>query len=338
MAKKQSENNIKLGVFVLAGLAVMMVSFYVIGNNTSMFGSRFTLKARFTNLDGLKEGNNVVFSGIQAGTVKNIDIINDTTIEVTMLIDNKVKIYIHNNAEAAIGTEGLMGNKVINIQPMKGNSPIVKNGDLLVAQKLISMDEMLKTLSKTNNNIETITEALKITVLRIDTSALLKLLNDKDIGNSLRSSLRNINTATNNASEMAHGLNELVLQIKRGKGTAGLLLTDTAFANNLKTSGIKIRSAADNANKMTLQLNNMARDINYELAHGKGPIHALLRDSTISQRLNTSMENVQKGTDGFNQIIGALKHNFLVRGYFKKQAKKHLKDSINRQKLQDRSL
>jgi phospholipid/cholesterol/gamma-HCH transport system substrate-binding protein len=333
MMAKQGENNIKLGVFVIAGLIVMMVSFYLIGNNTSMFGSSFKLKARFSNLNGLMEGNNVLFSGIQAGTVKSIEIINDTTIEVTMLIDSKVKVYIHNNAEAAIGTEGLMGNKVVNIQPVKINSPIVKNGDLLVAQKLTSMDEMLQTLSKTNNNIATISEALKTTVLRLDTSAIFNVLNDKNIGISLRSSLKNINNASSNASEMTNGLNQIVIQIKQGKGAAGVLLTDTAFAGNLKLAVIKLKSASDNANKMTMQLNGAAANINHDLAYGKGPLHALLRDSTITKRLSTSMENVQKGTDGFNQIVEALKHNFLVRGYFKTQEKKQKKDSVNRQNL-----
>lgn len=328
---KQGENNIKLGVFVLAGLIVMMVSFYMIGNNTSMFGSSFKLKARFNNLNGLTEGNNVLFSGIQAGTVKSIEIINDTTLEVTMLIDSKVKSYIHNNAEAAIGTEGLMGNKVINIQPVKGTSPLVTNGDLLIAQKLTSMDAMLQTLSKTNNNIATISEALKTTVLRLDTSAIFNVLNDKNIGISLRSSLKNINDASNNASEMTGGLNQIVIQIKQGKGAAGLLLTDTAFSGDLKTALVKIRSASDNANKMSEQLNSMATNINHDLAYGKGPLHALLRDSTITRKLNNSMDNVQKGAAGFNQIVEALKHNFLVRGYFKAREKKQKRDSINRQ-------
>jgi phospholipid/cholesterol/gamma-HCH transport system substrate-binding protein len=330
---KQGENNIKLGVFVLAGLIVVMVSFYMIGNNTSMFGSSFVLKARFNNLSGLMEGNNVLFSGIQAGTVKSIEIINDTTIEVSMLIDSKVKAYIHNNAEAAVGTEGLMGNKVVNIQPVKGNSPIVKNGDLLMAQKLTSMDEMLQTLSKTNNNIATISEALKTTVLRLDTSAIFNVLNDKNIGISLRSSLQNINKATGNASEMTSGLDQIVMQIKQGKGAAGVLLTDTAVAGNLKLAVIKLKSASDNANKMTMQLNSMAVNVNHELVYGKGPLAALLRDSMITQRLNTSMDNVQKGTNGFNQIVEALKHNFLVRGYFRTQEKKLKKDSVNRQNL-----
>ena len=54
-----------------------------------------------------------------------------------MLIDSKVKSYIHANTEAAICTEGVMGNKAVNIRPVKGNSPIVKNDHLLTQMDLI---------------------------------------------------------------------------------------------------------------------------------------------------------------------------------------------------------
>ena len=83
--KKNSINNIKLGIFIIAGLFILVVSLYLIGKNQHFFGSNFVLKARFHNVEGLMPGNNVRFSGIQCGTVKDIEIINDTTIEVTML-------------------------------------------------------------------------------------------------------------------------------------------------------------------------------------------------------------------------------------------------------------
>jgi phospholipid/cholesterol/gamma-HCH transport system substrate-binding protein len=169
-------------------------------------------------------------------------------------------------------------------------------------------------------------------VLRLDTSAIFNVLNDKNIGISLRSSLQNINKATGNASEMTSGLDQIVMQIKQGKGAAGGLLTDTAVAGNLKLAVIKLKSASDNANKMTMQLNSLAVNINNELVYGKGPLAALLRDSMITQKLNSSMDNVQKGTNGFNQIVEALKHNFLVRGYFKSQAKKKADSLLNQPK------
>jgi phospholipid/cholesterol/gamma-HCH transport system substrate-binding protein len=328
------ENNIKLGLLVSSGLLVLILSFYVIGKNHNLFGSGFVLKARFSQLDGLAEGNNVLFSGIHAGTVKNISIINDTTIEVVLLIDNKVKQYIHENALATIGTEGLMGNKMINIMPIKGNSPMVKNGDLLTVQRPVNRDDMLQTLAKTNNNIAAITETVKGTVLRVDSSDVFKVINDKSLGVSLRSTFDNVNKAAAKAREMMNGMNQLVVQMKTGKGAAGLLLTDTAFAGTLKETLSNIKLASNNTNKLTIQLNSMVNNVNQDLFYGKGSIHSLLRDSVMAENLSSSMENVRKGTAGFNQNMEALKHNFLLRGYFKrlaKQQKKQKEDSLKNQ-------
>jgi len=323
-------NNIKLGGFILAGLLLLMAAFYMIGSNRNIFGRDFELKARFTNLNGLTEGNNVLFSGIQAGTVKKINMISDTLIEVTLAVDNNTSGFIHKNALAAIGTEGLMGNKVVNIQPKMGHSPLVSNGDILTAQKMVNTDEMLLTLSKTNNNIAKISESLKDAVLGIERSAVFEVLNDKTIGLSLKSSMKNINQASANANEMTGGLNHLVNQAKQGKGTAGLLLSDTALASNLKIAVRNIRSASENANLVTAQVNIIVGNVSQDLKNGKGPLHALLRDSTMSGKISASLDNVQKGTDGFNQNMEALKHNFFFKGYFKKLDKQNKKDSLAR--------
>ena len=108
-------NNIKLGVFVLSGLLFLILLLYMIGKNKNLFGSNYTIKARFENIQGLKPGNNVRFAGIDVGTVDKINIINDTVIEVEMLINNKIKNIIKKNALVSIGTDGLVGNKVVNI-------------------------------------------------------------------------------------------------------------------------------------------------------------------------------------------------------------------------------
>ena len=323
---KQGENNIKLGVFVFAGMLALIFSFYLIGKNHNLFGSDFELKVRFSNLNGLMEGDNVLFSGIQAGTVKSFNMINDTSIEVTLMIDNKIKDYIPKNAVASIGTEGLMGNKIVNILPVKRTAVKVHEGDLLPAQKMLNTDEMLQTLSKTNNNLAVISEGIKGVVLRINGSDIMTLLNDKRIGASLRSSLENIDKTTANATVMSYNLNDIVAQIRKGKGAAGALLTDTGFAGNLKEALAKIKSASDNADKLTVQLNTLVNNINQDLTDGKGAAHSLLRDSVIANNFKKSMDNIAKGTDSFSQDMEALKHNFLLRGYFKNLEKQQKKE------------
>ena len=89
---------------------------------------------------------------------------------------------------------------------------------------------------------------------------------------------------------------------------------------------LKIQSASDNANQMTIRLNAMVQGINQEISNGKGPLNVLLRDSAFAKNLRMSMDNVRKGTDGFNQNMEALKHNFLLRGYFKRLEKQQAKE------------
>ncbi|MEK7199628.1 MAG: MlaD family protein, partial [Bacteroidota bacterium] len=178
--EKKTIDNIKLGTFVSAGLLFLVVLLYMIGKNMSLFGDTYMLKARFENAQGLVVGNNVRYSGIQSGTVKEIEIMNDTTIEVTLLVEKKMMAIIRKNAVVSIGTEGLVGNKVVNIIPRRKQAPLAEEGDILFAKRSVDADEMLQTLSQTNNDVAVIAADLKITIQRINTSnALWNLLNDK---------------------------------------------------------------------------------------------------------------------------------------------------------------
>ncbi|MBS1527271.1 MAG: MCE family protein, partial [Bacteroidetes bacterium] len=117
------------------------------------------------------------------------------------------------------------------------------------------------------------------------------------------------------------------VRVKQGKGNAGLLLKDSLLAGNLNDAVSKIRQASDNANQVTLQLNKMVSEIDADLHKGKGVVKLLLNDSLTAKNLSTSMDNIRKGTDGFNQNMEALKHNFLFRGYFKNLEKQQRKNA-----------
>jgi phospholipid/cholesterol/gamma-HCH transport system substrate-binding protein len=322
MANK-SLNNIKLGTFVMAGLLFLVILLYMIGKNRSWFGATYVLKARFENIQGVVAGNNVRFSGIQAGTVKKVKILNDTVIEVTMIIEKKMQAIIRKNAIVSIGTDGLVGNKVVNISPVKKPAEFAIDGDILVTRKAVNTDEMLQTLNKTNNDVGAIAADLKTTVQRINnSSALWALLNDQSIPQDLRLAVANIKAATGKAGSMADNLNIIVMNVKNGKGSVGAILTDTSFAINLNAAILKIKSVADEADSLAREINKLVAGVRQDVNSGKGPVNAILKDSMMVMKLNSSLDNIQKGTDGFNQSMEALKHNFLLRGYFRKQEKK----------------
>ncbi|MDP1812154.1 MAG: MlaD family protein [Sediminibacterium sp.] len=320
--EKKTIDNIKLGIFVSAGLLFLVVLLYMIGKNMSLFGDTYVLKARFENAQGLVVGNNVRYSGIQSGTVKEIKIMNDTTIEVTLLVEKKMMAIIRKNAVVSIGTEGLVGNKVVNIIPRRKQAPLAEEGDILFAKRSVDADEMLQTLSQTNNDVAVIAADLKITIQRINTSnALWNLLNDKSIPENFRVSVANILAATGNAGKLVNNLNDIVMDIKNGKGSAGAILRDSSFAKNLNEAILKIKSVGDNVDSLSHEISLVVAGVRQDVNSGRGPVNALLKDSAIVIKLNTSLSNIEKGTDGFNQNMEALKHNFLFRGYFRKLEK-----------------
>lgn len=321
-------SNIKLGVFVLAGLLFLILLLYMIGKNRNLFGSNFILKVNFENVQGLKSGNNVRYAGIDVGTVKKINFINDTLMEVVMTIDEKAKVIIHKNAIVSIATDGLVGNKVVNITSAKKPAAAVEDGDVLPSKKPVDTDEMLRTLYNTNNDVSAIAENLKIVIGRINkSSALWNVLEEKGLPQNLKMSGYQIRLAATKASEMVNDLYMIINNVKNGKGSLGAILTDTAFAHNLNEAVVKIKTVSDNADTLALELRFAVKGVESDINDGKGLVNALLRDSTIVNKLNISLDNIQKGTDGFNQNMEALKHNFLFRGYFKDLEKQQKKES-----------
>ena len=120
--KKEQSTYIKLGLFVVAGSIILMVGAYMLGNQPNMFSSTFEITTRFKNVNGLQEGNNVRFSGIQVGTVSKIVMENDTSVRVHMIIEDDVRQHLRRNAIAMVGSDGLVGSMLINIVPGTGSA------------------------------------------------------------------------------------------------------------------------------------------------------------------------------------------------------------------------
>lgn len=319
---KQTINNIKLGIFIIAALFLLILGLYMIGRDSNLFSRNYVLKARFDHVQGLTPGNNIRYAGIQVGTVKKITIISDTSIEVTMLIEEDMKQFIRVNDVVSISTDGLMGNKLLQITPSKDGSAFAVSGDVLRTKKLISTDEMLELLNRTNQNVAVISEGLKNTVQRINNSKVLwEVLDNEALPENILASVNNIRSATVKADLMVKDLQTIIADAKQGKGSLGKIITDTAIAYNLNEAIEKIKLVGINADSLASNLHAFTLSVKNDVNDGKGAIHSLLKDSVLVQKLNNSLQNIEKGTEGFNQNMEALKNNFLFRGYFRRLEK-----------------
>tara|TARA_R110000868_G_scaffold108031_5_gene295184 strand:+ start:7160 stop:7888 length:729 start_codon:yes stop_codon:yes gene_type:complete len=201
--KKESGNTWKLGMFVLIGLVVFTSSIYFVGKQKNLFGSTFNLNSHFKNVSGLEVGNNVLFSGINVGTVSEIQLITDTSVVVRLLIEKEVQKFIKKDALASIGSDGLMGDKVLIISPGTASKNKVKDNDNIASINPIEMDEIMRSLKTSIDNASIITEELAQFTYKMNNGngALNKLITDEKFANSLTKTLTNLQTGSKGLSE-----------------------------------------------------------------------------------------------------------------------------------------
>lgn len=320
--KKTNSQKFQLGVFVLISSILFVTLIYFIGQGQNMFKKTYTLSTYFQNVNGLQRGNNVHYSGINIGVVSEVLMINDTTIKVSMGIDEKAFHHIKKNAIATIGSDGLVGNRIVNIVPGKGNATPVNNKDVIPSFSKIGADDILNTLSATNENAAIlVADLLKIThSISNGKGTLGVLLNDTIMANDLKISVKNLKAASYRTSQSMKELNEFITKVKHNNQTVlGVLVNDTLSGAKLKStiahlekSGEEINELSKKANTLLDKLNSPDNSINY-----------ISQDSTLTNQLKSIIENIDQGTDKFNQNMEALKHSFLTRKYFKKEEKKN---------------
>ena len=221
----------KLGMFVVTGLAVFVFAIYLIGVKTNVFGSTFHLKSQFKTVSGLKVGNNVRFSGINVGTVHEIELLTDTSVMVVLLVRKSVQPFIKSDAIATIGSDGLMGDKVLTISPGTITNSPVKNNDEIHSKNAIEMADVMTSLKASVDNAAIITDQIAQLSYKMNNGngALSKLISDEKFANSLKGTLVNLETSSREFATFTHKMND-------GKGALSKLVSDEKFSEKLDST------------------------------------------------------------------------------------------------------
>jgi phospholipid/cholesterol/gamma-HCH transport system substrate-binding protein len=316
--KEQSVNRVKLGTFVLVAITCLILGLYFIGSKKNIFHSTINVSANFANVGGLLQGNNVRFNGINIGTVSKVYPVSDTAIKVEFTIDKETTKFITQKSIASIGTDGLLGNKLVNISPAKEPGPPVKEGDQLKTQAPVQMDAALRTLNATNDNLKIITENLKgVSEKFNDNNSLWHLLSDSILADNVRTAVVRFKVTGENTAIVTGNLSKIVKDMKAGKGTMGALLTDTALSGNLKQTIVNFKSISDSFAIVSGNFKNVSD----KLKNGEGSVGQLLTDTTFVHKLNLSLDNIKSGSENFNENMEALKHSWPFKKYFRQQKK-----------------
>nr|WP_067056374.1 MlaD family protein [Mucilaginibacter sp. L294] len=209
--KTTSSQKIKIGAFTVVGLIVLFLAVFYIGNQKSLFSSTFRVYGTFKNVSGLTVGNNVRFAGINVGVVEAINIVTDSSVRVDLTLNNSVKKFIKTDSKMSIGSDGLMGDKLIVIAPggIKSQTEI-QEGNELGSVNPVDVDKIITKLTKVADNAESLTSDLSEIVAKVNSGkgSIGRLLNNDKIAKDLEGTVKQANTTMKGVHATTATLNE----------------------------------------------------------------------------------------------------------------------------------
>ncbi len=319
--------SIRLGLFVLAGTAVLVTGLYLLGSKRSLFTDTIAVEAVFQQVGGLRPGNNVRYMGINVGTVEDITIASDTAVRVRMAIRTSSAAHIRGNAVATVGSDGLMGNRLVNIAPGEGGAVPLAEGDVLPSSVPLDTDLMLRTLDRTNVNLAAITDDVRELAARLNTRGnAVDLLADTVLAHDLSVALREIRVAAGHARAATEGIDVLLGDVREGRGVLGTLVGDPSSEAQVRGLLVNLHQVSDSLHAATEGINRFAAS----LSKPGGMAHALTTDTLLSRDLRRTLSRLDTGSALLNEDLRALQHNWFFRGYFKDKARSLNRDGRSR--------
>lgn len=312
----------RLGLFVILGSILLVLAVFLIGGSQSLFSPSFSIKAYFKNVEGLRNGAMVRLSGINVGSVKSIDLADDTTgrVIVSMRIDMSVRNFIRRDTKATIETEGLVGNKLVVLSVGSTAYDVVKDGEYIRSQSPVSMAQILAEGQGTLNYLKDITRDFSEIVAKVNNGqgTIGKIINDDELYNAAtqitKSADKSLVAMTGKLNEISDivkittgdfqgimaNLNNVISKVdnivdnvRNGKGIVGAMVTDRgvysdsirAMLNNLTstTEHVKVGATRFSENMDLLNITGCLKVISKNAVIGMLPI---MKRTLITNLLN----------------------------------------------------
>jgi phospholipid/cholesterol/gamma-HCH transport system substrate-binding protein len=318
METREVKQNLKLGAFVLTGLALFVVSILFIGKESPIFNRTFTVSAVFKNVEGLKNGDNVWLSGVKIGTVHNVKIITEGKVIVDMALKDKQNEFVRRDATAFIGSDGLVGNKIVIIRP--GSSRyVINDNDTINSFSPTDTQEIFNLAKEVGANTRTITDDLKLITSKLNRGEGIvgELIHDGELSMEVRQLINSLKMASQNTNQATAGLKNIVQDFNNGNGLMTKLLMDTSYVAKFDSTLTAVADVGRNSRQISEQLREMIEKMNSD----DSAIGVLLSDTTFANKLRTTLDNAESASGKLDANMEAMQHNFLLRGYFRKQGK-----------------
>ncbi|TDB68233.1 MlaD family protein [Arundinibacter roseus] len=320
---------VMVGLFVLIGLIIFIAGILTIGSMRKSFVSKITTHSVFDDVNGLQAGNNIWFSGVKVGTVKEIRFSGTSQVEVVMNIEEKSRQYIRKDATVKISSDGLIGNKIIVISGGTPKAEPIEEGDELTVEREDSQQDIMNTLQANNKNILAITTDFKEISRKIakGEGSVGKLLADEQLYKSLETTMTSLQKSAVQAQNLTVSLNTYAAKLNQKGGLANDVVTDTIIMHQVRLAVSELNQTANTARALVSGLQKTTEEVSASLTTDtNSPVGVMLNDETTATTIKSTVKNLESSSQKLNESMEALQNNFLLRGFFRKKEKREAKE------------
>ncbi|MGA7110409.1 MAG: MlaD family protein [Terracidiphilus sp.] len=308
---------VAVGIFIIIGLTLFALGIFLVGSRHEAFSRHVLLSTEFANLDSVTKGSKVQVAGMDAGQVARIDVPDSPSgrFRVQMRIDERFHGLIRSDSVVTVDTEGVVGNTFLTIHAGSANAPIAQADSLLQSKPPVNISDLL--------------------------TSGLGLMSDADV--TLKQVGGKINVALDGANGAIGNANDLLVGLKEGRGPAGMILRDEKVADQIRETLSTVQSTASNLKQASGGVSNLVADVQQRQFPKKlddtmtqvqsistqanetiGQVHQSVAEAlgpdaygvTAGENISQSLSNVNIATGSMAEDMEALKHNFILRGFF----------------------
>ncbi len=235
------KNYLISGIFISVLLVVVMVTVFMLNKENPLFSSKVYISTEVKSAQNLKEGAAVQLRGIKVGSVKSIDFKDLDTLVITVGVTEKYSTWIKQDSTMTFKTQGVLGDKFLEISGGTDSAPGIKDGDVLATNEASQIDHIItksedlvvaagSILTKFDKLVSSIEDRRldkilsNIENLTANSNKVMMSLNDKNLGQSLA-----------NLKASSESIGRMTKRIEEGPGTLHALIYDQGLHEDLRS-------------------------------------------------------------------------------------------------------
>ena len=335
--KREAAVKFRVGIFVLIALVTFLAAVYALGARARLFEARYTIHADFTEVGGLVEGATVRLAGVQIGRVTAVTLPPHPggKVRVDLTVGRQFSDRIRKNSVARIETQGLLGDRIVEITVGDASAPPVAPGEVIASRDPADFGRVISAGAETAKNVAALADALRETADQINKSKMIEdaALTVNKLGRVVdqvehgrgwaHTLLYEEPIALRRVNDLIATTQTLIERVEKGQGAAGVLVSPegTASAKRFVAAMDRLSAMVEQPEREPGLLPGLLFDPKYKsvlddlrvvshnlrlisdrVAGGQGTLGSLVADSGDQGSLSLTMQDLRAAVANLKSI------------------------------------